>query len=78
MAALAPYRIPRGLRDHTLVDSVSRHFDAGPCHHHGKYRKDDQSAKGIHDFLEEKHLLNVDRRGRYQPRQFVTKVRVTA
>ena len=63
---------PRDLKVHTKLDNVSRHFDlereplrTTP----GKLRKDDQSCKGVRDYLAEKYLYVRERRGRYWPRQ---------
>lgn len=60
------------LRAHTLLDTVARHFtlEREPVRKiPGKFRKDDQSCKGVQDYLAERYLLRRGMRGRYEPRQ---------
>jgi hypothetical protein len=65
----------RELKAHTLLDTVARHFTVGPFpkHRGGKLRKDDQSCKGVKDYLAEKYVYDqINRRkGRYEPSQIV-------
>ncbi len=64
----------RDLKAHTKLDSVSRHFDLErePVRKTpGKLRKDDQSCKGVQDYLAEKYLCVRERRGKYDPKQIV-------
>lgn len=61
------------LRANTRLDTVARHFDEPMRKTGGKLRKDDQSCKGVQDYLADKHIdCQVHRRkGRYEPTQLV-------
>jgi hypothetical protein len=64
----------RGLKAQTVLDTVARHFtpDRMPVRRRrGKFRKDDQSCKGVRDYLEEKYMWHINNRqkGRYEPMQ---------
>jgi len=65
----------RGLKSHTLLDSVARHFTVGPFPkgRDGKFLKDDQSAKVVQHYLEEKYVAAriTKRKGRNEPMQIV-------
>ena len=62
----------RDLKAHTKLDSVSRHFELEPVRKTpGKLRKDDQSCKGVRDYLAEKYVCVRERKGRYEPSQIV-------
>jgi hypothetical protein len=74
-----PYRtraFKRYLKAYTKLDNVTRHFtpDRLPARKTpGKLRKDDQSCKGVQDYLAETSMYDqiTKRKGRYEPRQIV-------
>jgi len=61
------------LRANTRLDTVARHFTVGsfPKAQGGKLLKDDQSCKGVQDYLADKHVYSQirNRPGRYWPNQ---------
>jgi hypothetical protein len=64
---------PHGLRAHTRMDTVARHFHTPMSKIGGKLLKDDQSAQGVQDYLAEVYVwqMNNRRKGRYEPTQIV-------
>jgi hypothetical protein len=63
----------RGLKAHTVLDTAGRHYITPMRKTGGKLRKDDQSCKGVQDYLAEKYVWHINnrRKGRYEPSQIV-------
>jgi len=64
----------RGLKAHTVLDGIARHFAPTPMpfrSERGKLRKDDSSSKSVRDYLAEKQVYRQihPRKAPYEPNQ---------